>query len=174
MTYDNPEIDDPLWPYILTERLKPYMPYVNYWWKHLDLHKFYNTGITELNAPDAPGLCVRFTRTALRSPIKGVQAFPFVGTAYLQLANIRGGACKMVERVCMDGKLSISGYTIIEKHNLPSILSQGQWIAFVPTYILVDIEHNIGQWIYVTQPELSKLVNGIVPLSIKNKALGKI
>jgi hypothetical protein len=169
-TNDTPGLDDPIFPFIVRHRLEPYIPAVRDWWSHVVDHTFDNTGVFDIDGP--PGLCVRFTRTAVRSPIKGVQAFPFVYTGYLQLTNIQGGALKMIERVCHAG-LSIEEFTIIEKHNLPSTMQKGQFVAFIPTVVLEEIQF-LGQWLYFTHDEMIALCRGIIPESVKQKALLKI
>jgi len=168
---DRPGLDDPLWEYVLRERCEPYIAPVKKWWQEYDSIVFPETGIYAIeDAP--PGLSVRFTRTAIRSPIKGVQAFPLLLTGYLQLSGVQGGANKMIERVCARG-LEIDGITIIEKHNLPSTYMCGQFIAFVPTAIIKG-ERHIGRWVYFTDYELCSLINGKVTDSIKQKAVLKM
>lgn len=168
---DRPGLDDPLWEYVLRERCLPYIPRVKQWWTAIDSILFPETGIYALDdAP--PGLSVRFTRTAVRSPIKGVQAFPLLFTGYLQISGVQGGANKMIERVCARG-LEIDGITIIEKHNLPSTYMCGQFIAFIPTDVLKG-ERHIGRWVYFTDYELRSLVSGQVTDSIKQKAVLKM
>ena len=168
---DRPGLDDPLWEYVLRERCEPYISPVKKWWQEYDSIVFPETGIYAIeDAP--PGLSVRFTRTAIRSPIKGVQAFPLLLTGYLQLSGVQGGANKMIERVCAHG-LEIDGITIIEKHNLPSTYMCGQFIAFVPTAIIKG-ERHIGRWVYFTDYELCSLVSGKVTDSMKQKAVLKM
>lgn len=169
---DRPGLDDPIWPYILTQRLSPYIPRVREWWSNVESFVVNDTGIYELECDSAPGLMIRFTRTAKRSPIKGIQAFPFVCTGYLQLSGVQGGANKMIERVCMKG-LVIDEFSIIEKHNLPSTFQQGQFVAFVPTILLEDVE-KLGKWIYLTSVEMKALASNVVTDTVKQKVLLKI
>lgn len=171
--HDRPGIDDPLWDYVLIERLKPYIPYVRKWWDKLENFTTHDVGIYEIPTDGKLlGLKVRFTRTAIRSPIKGVQAFPFIPTIYLQISGVQGGANKMIERVCGKG-LEIEEFTIIEKHNLPSTLQQGQFIAFVPTEILSNTK-KLGVWLYFTKEEIDLIARGETNKAIKQKALLKI
>lgn len=170
MDYDiHAELDDPLWDFILAERLGPYIEPVREWWKHVHELTVQDTGSYAIkDAP--PGLMFRFTRSAVKSPIMGVQAFPFVTAGYLQLSGVKGGSTKMVNRICTKG-FTIEEFTIIEKHNLPSTYNQGQFIAFVPTEYLEAIKQNNGAWIYITRYEASRLLYGIVPKTLKNKVL---
>lgn len=167
-----PGLDDPIWPYILTQRLSPYIPKVREWWTNVESYAVNDTGIYELYDENAPGLMIRFTRTAKRSPVKGIQAFPFVCTGYLQLSGVQGGANKMIERVCMKG-LTIDEFTIVEKHNLPSTFQQGQFVAFIPTDLLKDTT-KLGIWLYLTPSEMKALASDAVVDTVKQKVLLKI
>jgi hypothetical protein len=114
----------------------------------------------------------RFTRTAKRSPIKDIQAFPFVPTAYLQMSGVQGGANKMIERLCYVDFM-IEEFTIIERHNLPSTYQQGQFVAFIPSILLQDITA-FGQWVYLSHDEMLAVVKGHVPFSLQEKAMLKL
>jgi hypothetical protein len=162
--------NDYLWENVLQIRLTPYIEPAREWWKKLPDMVFDTTGTYELNGP--PGFMMRFTRTAVRSPIKGIQAFPFVPTAFLQLSGVQGGVVKMIERVCMRG-VKIEEFTIVEKNNLPSTYNSGQIVAFIPSELLEDSKL-IGQWIYFTHYELEALVHGEIPNTVTQKALLKL
>lgn|SRR5262245_29531274 len=170
--HDRPGVDDPIWPYVLSQRLMPYIPFVREWWLHVAEYEPPGTGMEEL-VNTIPGLYIRFTRTAVRSPIHNVQTFPFTPTARLQLSGIQGGANKMVERVCLNNKFKIEEFTIICKSNLPSIFGAGQIVAFVPTDILENTE-KLGRWLYFTKEEIEALACEHVPLTVINKALLKL
>jgi hypothetical protein len=165
---DNEGLVDPVWEFLLRERLSDYIPAAREWWSHAQEYQFDRTGVTEGNGPN--GFMVRFTRTAYRSPIKGVQAFPFVPSVYLQLGKVQGGYVKMIERVCVKG-LTIDEFTIVMKCNLPSTFNQGQFLAIIPTEIL---EHkNTGLWVYVNHEEIKGLNEGIIPQSLLVKIADK-
>lgn len=169
---DRPGIDDPVWTYLLKTRLDPYIPHVRQWWQNVENFTVHDTGI--INIPNSPpGLQVRFTRTAVRSPIKGVQAFPFVPAAYLQITGVQGGSTKMIARVCDNNQFTIDEFTIICKSHLPSTFQQGQFLAFVPTEILEDTTL-LGQWFYLNAKELADMVRGTVPESVRQKGLLKL
>lgn len=168
---DRPGRDDPVWEYVLQTRLQPYIEHARKWWAAIEDMPVYDTGIYDI--PDSPpGMRMRFTRTAIRSPIRGIQAFPFVQTAYLQITGIQGGSVKMIDRVCLDNKFKIDEFTIVCKSNLPSTIQQGQLVAFIPTALLEDTKL-LGQWLYLKQEELSELVRGRVPESVVIKAMLK-
>lgn len=168
---DKPGLDDPIWDYVLESRLRLYIPAVRDWWDNVHTFSMVDTGVAEI-ACDTPGLYVRFTRTAIRSPIKGVQAFPFVPTGRLQLSGVQGGSTKMVERVCLGDRLKIDEFTIICKSNLPSTFGATQFVAFVPTEILEDT-YLLGRWIYFTIEECSLIARGETSDAIKLKAMLK-
>ena len=164
------KLDDPLWEYMLVTRLQPYIPAVRKWWSEYEQHELFDTGSAPLSYDDVEcpaGLYIRTTYTPARSPIKNVQAFPYVPTAYLQIVGVAGGANRMIERVCKNG-LMIDEFSIIEKHNLPSTVQQGQFVAFVPTNVLQGVK-KYGRYVYFTIPELIQMANGIIPGSAKMK-----
>lgn len=162
--------DDPIWEYTLGTKLVNYMPYIRAWWEHYSDIDVKHTGVYNVSdmingAPS--GLMYRVTNTPVRSPIKGVQAFPFIPVAYLQLTGISGGATRMVERVCMKG-MTIEEFTVVEKHNLPSTYHQGQFVAIIPTDVLGNVEQ-LGRFVYITLAEQVALSRGVVLDSIKLK-----
>jgi hypothetical protein len=124
--------------------------------------------------PDGPpGLMYRFTKSAKKSPIIGIQAFPLVPTPFLQISGISGGAVKMIERVCQDYKFHIDEFLIICKSNLPSTYNCGQFVAFIPEDIFIDTR-SAGQWMYLTATELMYLAAGHITKEIQDKAKLKI
>jgi hypothetical protein len=167
---DRPGLDDPIWEHVLKQRLLPYLDTVREWWKGVEDFSMIDTGMMELEC-ETPGLYVRFTRTAIRSPIRGIQAFPFVPTARLQISGIQGGSTKMIDRVCLNNKMKIDEFTIICKSNLPSTFNASQFVAFIPTELLES--KMLGIWLYFTQEELSLLAQGKTNEAIRHKALLK-
>ena len=162
--------DDPLWEYTLVRTLKPYIPAVQCWWKGYESMKIDGTGVQPIQYDTVscpPGLSMRMTSTPVRSPIKGVQAFPFVPTVYLNITSVPGGLVKMIERVCQKG-LEIDGFVIIEKHNLPSTYNKGQFVAFVPKDVLENTK-DLGKYVYLTTAELIQLAQGMCPRSVVGK-----
>lgn len=161
--------DDPIWEYTLVTRLMPYKEAVDKFWDNVDSIPVIGTGIYAI--PDSPpGLMYRVTNTPVRSPIKGVQIFPFVPTAYLQITGVAGGVNKMITRICKDGNIKLDKYTIVEKSNLPSTYHKGQFVAFIPTDIL-DGARRLGRWVYLTTPEMIGLVQGEVLTAVKQKVV---
>ena len=170
---NNPEIlDDPIWEYVLVTKLQEYLPAVRKWWEEYEKMQIMTTGILPIEYPDVqrpPGLFMRMTNTAVRSPIKHVQAFPFVPTSYLQIAGVPGGVNRMVERVCKND-FKLEEFTIIEKHNLPSTYQKGQIVCFVPTNVLGNTK-KLGKYIYLTMPEICALAAGTVPATVQDKCI---
>lgn len=162
--------DDPIWEYLLATKLQPYLPAVRKFWSEYENMKITTTGIQDLIYNDIdcpPGLQIRVTSTAVHSPIKHVQIFPFVPTSYLQISGVPGGALKMVDNVCRKG-LTLEEFTIVEKHNLPSTYHKGQILAFVPTTTLANAKE-LGKYVYLTVPELCSLATGVTPRSVQGK-----
>lgn len=167
---DIEKINDPIWEYTLRMRLVQYIPYVRRFWNNISNIEVIGTGVFKFDDDDAPaGLMYRVTNTPVRSPIKNIQIFPFVPTAFLKLSNIAGGVNRMVSRVCSSNQFIIDEFTIIEKSNLPSTYHQGQFIAFVPTKILSS-RQSLGRWVYLTTPEILALMQRQVPTSLAYKA----
>jgi hypothetical protein len=142
------------------------------WWADVANVSPSETGILELNYSEEqpPGLFQRFTRTPIRSPIRGIQAFPFVVAAYLQITGVAGGSTKLIQRLLVNRDFTLFEFTLIELHNLPSTFNQGQLIAFVPTEILDDVQ-SFGKWIYLTNEELSGLIRGVIFDTVRDKAI---
>lgn len=163
-------LDDPIWEYTVVSRLKPYIPAVKRWWSEYENLRVLGTGVFPIEYDDMenqPGLMMRMTSTPVRSPIKNVQAFPYVPTSFLQITGVPGGVNRMIERVC-DKNLEIEGMVIIEKHNLPSTYQKGQFIAFVPKEVLSGAQE-LGKYVYLTLQELSGLAQGICLKSVAAK-----
>jgi hypothetical protein len=170
MGLDETIYDDPIWEYTVVSRLQPYLPAVRKWWSNYENMKILTTGVCPIQYDDIevpPGLAMRMTSTPVRSPIKNVQAFPFVPSAYLQITGVPGGVNRMIERVCYNG-LKLEEFTIIEKHNLPSAYQKGQLICFVPTTVL-EGAREMGKYVYLTLQELCALAKGEVLSSIPGK-----
>jgi hypothetical protein len=168
-------LDDPVWDHVLRQRLEPYIPYARRWWQEIDELAPYDTGVYQIDydiEEQPPGLFFRFTRTPIRSPIKGIQAFPFVVAAYLQITGVPGGSTKLIQRKLMSREYKIDEFTCIDVHNLPSTFNQGQLVAFVPTDVYIDTQ-TIGKWIYLTDVEISGLIQGRVLNSVQVKAIKK-
>lgn len=167
------ELDDPVWDYVLASKLSGYLEDVRNFWNRIEDIAVNTTGVHEMSEvlqKPAPGLMYRVTNTPVRSPIKGIQVFPFVPAAYLDLPNVAGGASKMIHRVCLDAQFTLDEFTIIEKSNLPSTYHAGQFLAFVPTALLQDTTFK-GKWIYFTAEEMKDMLMGMVPVSAQNKLI---
>lgn len=162
-------LEDPIWDYMLNAKLQPYVEKVREFWQNIDTLEVTGTGVYPVIGTDVPsGLMYRTTNTAVRSPIKGVQVFPFVPVAYLNLTNVAGGANRMVSRVCAGNRFTIDEFTIVEKSHLPSTYHQGQFVAFVPTDILEGVKE-LGQWVYMTVPEMLSVKQGTPIKSVIDK-----
>jgi hypothetical protein len=162
--------DDPIWEYVVATKLQPYLPAVRRWWENYDKMQITSTGVFPIDYDDIecpPGLMMRMTSTAVRSPIKHVQAFPFVPSSFLQIAGVVGGVNRMIERVCHKG-LTIEEFTIIEKHNLPSSYQRGQLLCFVPSKVLEGTV-DLGKYVYMTVLELCSMAKGKLPQSVQAK-----
>lgn len=172
---ENAKYDDPIWEYVLNSKLQSYIEPARKFWNNIENLDIHGTGVypiqqQHVDCDPPPGFMYRVTSTPVRSPIKGIQVFPFVPVAYLQITNIAGGTNRMISRVCADRRFKIEEFTIIEKSNLPSTYHQGQFIAFVPTERLEQTSIQ-GKYVYLTQDEMIELCKGNVPLCIKEKVI---
>lgn len=162
--------DDPIWEYLVVTKLQPYLPAVRRWWSEYENMRITRTGIMPIEYKDMevpPGLQMRMTNTPVRSPIKNVQAFPYVPTSYLEITGVKGGVNRMIERVCFGG-FKLEEFTLIEKHNLPSTYNKGQFVAFIPTKVLEGAQE-LGKYVYLTVPELIGLAQGVVVRTVPGK-----
>lgn len=162
--------DDPVWEYCVATKVKPYIEAVKKWWDQYECMQVRGTGVFDFEVEGIdekdipPGLMVRITSTAVRSPIKNVQAFPFVPTSYLQIGGVPGGVNRMVERVCKKG-LVLDDIQCVEKHNLPSTYQKGQFIAFIPKAVY-EGSQKLGKYVYMTLTELCAMAKGTLPQSV--------
>jgi hypothetical protein len=162
-------LDDPVWPFVLRDRLRPYIIPVREWWATVD-ELDPAVGIFPIEHEEAPGLFYRFTNTKLRSPVRGVQVFPFVIASYLQITGVASGSTKLVSRLLAGQDFFMDEFVCLEIKRLPSMFNQAQLIAIVPTEQYFDTSRN-GSWVYLTKDELSLLIRGKVSAKIREKAI---
>lgn len=153
----NPSIDDPVYDAVLRGKLVPYIKAAKEWWAHKADVVTTESGSFALEGP--PGWTMKIARIPQHSPIKGVQAFPFVGTPALQLTHAAGGVRHMVQRVIGNG-ITIDGIVCLVRMNLTSTNQAGQFIAFVPEDELRNAPS--GRWIYFTPEEMMELTTGFL------------
>ena len=177
------------WDYILNSKLAEYIPAVHRFWDNITSMVIHGTGVYPVQGDDVPpGLMYRMTNTPARSPIKGVQVFPFVPVPYLHFTNVPGGASRMVSKVCAGGRFMIDGFVIVEKskafaiavvrlyqqisseRNLPATYHQGQFLAFIPEEVYSGAR-DAGRWIYFKLEEMQQLCSGNVPFTVKQKLI---
>jgi hypothetical protein len=165
-------LDDPVWPFILKQRLEPYLVYIRKWWASVEELTPFDTGVfpIEYSVDQPAGLFYRFTRASVRSPVRGIQAFPFVIAASLQISGVRGGSTKLVQWLLGNDDFTMDEFMLIELHNLPSIFNQSQAIAFIPIDMYIETRL-LGKWIYLTMDEISSLIRGEVTASVRQKAI---
>lgn len=158
------EPSDSDWEYIFVSKLMPYIACVKKWWRMCGDNEITSTGVSPMTFDDGTnvpaGLFVRTTATARRSPIKHVQAFPFIPTHYLPIYKVPGGMCRMIERVC-GRNIEIDGLKVIEKHNLPSTWHQGQFVALVPKEIYNNAQ-KLGRYMYLSKEEILSIADGFL------------
>lgn len=162
--------DDPVWEYVLSAKIQPYIIDARNFWGNISDIDVKGTGVFPVKDANA-GFMYRVTNTPVRSPIKGVQVFPFVPVPYLQITGVAGGASRMISRVCADNKFVFDEFTIIEKHNLPSTYHSGQFLAIIPTAVLEHRDELQGKYIYLTKEEMTSICTGTPADSLINKVI---
>jgi len=152
------ERNDKVFEYILIDILKPYTEAARDWWSKYANKAFpYTTSFPIKGAPI--GMYEKCCRSPRMSPLYGIQAFPIVRVAQLNLPRMTGGATKQVERIAKDG-LEIDEFTVIAKIGLQSTLRSGMFLCYVPTDRLRSATQM--RWVYLKPSEMLELVNGIV------------
>ena len=163
--------DDPIWEFIVRERLKPYIPYFREWWSHVSDIEQTSPGTYMISRPgtdDPAGMMYRVSPSAHHTLIKNIQVFTFVPVPYLQIRGVAGGVTKMVERVCGSG-IKMDEFTVLVKSNLKSTYNQGQILIIIPTDIY-EGRVSLGRYVYLSVEELEALCKGVVPKTVVVKA----
>lgn len=153
----SPPLDDPIWSWQLSSILTPYIKAASDWWEGIEFLEVKDTGVYKI--PVGPkGLMYRFTRSKNQSPIKGIQAFPFVPVPYLGLQQIKGGVSRLINKLCGDQNdpYVIDDIVCVAKDNLPLTFSRGQIIAFVPITVW-EAPDKAGVWVYITHEDMEVL-----------------
>ena len=146
--------------------LKPLMPYVKYFWEHLDDYQEMKTGSYPLLKGGSTGLMYRFAQNAQQSSVRGVQMYPFIRVRDLKLKRFMGSPYETVRRCCIYG-LSIDGFDVVFLPNLKGAYSDGQLIAFIPHEVMATRQRE--RWIHVNWEEIVALSKGEVPKTVKFK-----
>lgn len=157
---------DPIHEWVFRNKMEPYIEWAREWWLHRTEHTFFETG--SYPAEGAPiGMCVRFSRTLSHSPIKGIQAFPYVNAPYLQLHHSPGGSRRLVERLC--GMITIDEFTLIPKKYLHGTERTGQFICIVPTDLLAEEQGVRGRYVWFSGSDLISLSEGMCDKNIRER-----
>lgn len=165
------EINDDEWEEVIIGRLMPYLPSIRRFWEGYGETRFVETGMFPLSYGDLAtpaGLMVRTTATPARSPVKGVQAFPFVPARYLRLVSVPGGAAKMLQRVCANG-IEHEELVIIERHNMAGTYQRGEIVCAIPKDVMSGAR-SLGRFVYLTRAEAASLRRGVVEDTLRAKS----
>lgn len=166
MNEGTPELNLDAWERVLVDRLQDAIPIAKRFWaevKNLDVTR---TGVFPLSYAGETGVMVRITRAASKSPIRGIQAFPFLPADELKIATVPGGYKRMVKKVCKDS-MELDGIKIIEIENCRNTYTRGTVLALIPPERLND---RWERWMYITRDDAWALSRGEVPADIKKKS----
>jgi hypothetical protein len=164
---------DPVYEYILQAKLEPYIEWAKRWWTYWEDEVFFETGTYPAKGAP-PGTFIRFSRTLAHSAVRGVQAYPYVATPFLQLRHVPGGSRALVDRLCgrTEGFI-IDGIRCIERKNLHGTERNGQFIALVPV-TLVDaaaLEQRMvrGRYLWIRGEDILSLAAGICDTKMQRR-----
>ena len=157
---------DPVYEYLFMEKIEPFVERARMWWDGYEKEVFYGSGTYPLlNSPD--GLYIRFYRTPAHSPIKGIQAFPYVTTQYIDIQRVPGGLRKFLHQLCLSG-YKYKEFTLIEKMYLHGTERSGQFICIVPTNML-SVKNSMGRYVWMTPDDISNISLGIVTEKMRDR-----
>jgi len=159
--------DDPVFLYILIDKLQPYIQAARQWWADKEGHSFQTTSTFPIKW-GPPGFYEKCTRSPRQSPVYGIQAFPIVHVSHLQLPRMPLGAMSMVEKLTKDG-IEIEEFVIIGKSGLQSTSRLSLFLCIIPKKELEA--RSMSRWVYMRPNEMIELVSGAVPKSLVERLL---
>lgn len=156
---------DEVYGYMLQAQLEPYLEKAKEWWDNYDIKEFTHTGSFPIE--DGPnGMFIRFYRTPKQSPIKGIQAFPYVISNVIDIPKVPGGIRKFIHNTCAKG-YTIRDFTLIEKMYLHGTERSGQFICIIPNdKYIVGCE---GRFVWVSDGDIHDISSGFITKKIKDK-----
>ena len=147
---------DPTYEYIFRAKMEEYIERAREWWADYEEEDFYNTGTYPL--ADSPGgMFIRFYRSPSHSSVKGIQAFPYVTTAFINIPRVPGGLRKFIHDLCLEG-YQIEEFTLIEKMYLHGTERSGQFICIIPTELLN--KGTKGRYVWLSLDDIINLSMG--------------
>lgn len=152
------------WERVLYDRIINLIPIAKEFWDNINDLDFYRTGSYPIPGYEKESMMYRITRTADRSPIKGIQAFPFVPSANLMISD--KGLKQMIKRVC-GSDMVVEGMKLVEIDKCHFTYARKQVIAFIP---VERLNKRWERWMYVSMYDAYKLSVGIVTDEIQKKA----
>ena len=166
MSKDTP-IDDPVFRYVLMDKLQPYIAAARKWWAEKEGRSFLTTSTFPLKW-GPPGMYEKCTRSPRMSPIYGIQAFPVVNVSYLDLPRMPLGAMSMVEKIAKEG-IEIDEFVIVSKSGLQSTNRAGLFLCII---LKEELEsRSMSRWVYMRPNDILELANGIVSKDLIERIL---
>ena len=165
-TNRTPDLDTDAWERVLVDRLKHLVPVAERFWANVSSLEVNRTGSFPLQGEESSKMMVRITRAASKSPIKGIQAFPFLPADELRISLVPGGYKRMIKKV-LGEEMELDGMKILEIENCRNTYTRGTVIAFIPPERL---KARWERWMYVSLDDAWALSRGEVPDAIQHKA----
>lgn len=161
-----PDLNRDAWERVLVDRLQHLVPVAERFWANVANIDVNRTGSFPLPGEEDSKMMVRITRAASKSPIKGIQAFPFLPADELRVSLVPGGYKRMIKKV-LGEEMELDGMKILEVENCRNTYTRGTVIAFIPPERL---ETRWERWMYLTRDDAWALARGAVPKGIQIKA----
>ena len=161
-----PDMNPEEWERVLVDRLSGAVPVARRFWEEVSRLDVNRTGVFPIPYAGETGMMMRITRAASMSPIKGIQAFPFMPADELRLSGVPGGYKRMIKKVCGE-EMEIDGMKVIEVENCRNTYVRGTVLACIPPDRL-----NL-RWerlMYLTRDDAWALARGEVPKGVRLKA----
>ena len=156
---------DVVYEYMFKDKMMPFIEVAREWWQSYESLMFDSIGsMPLLNDKDVSGIFVRFYRTPAQSTIKGIQAFPYIPTQYIDMLRVPGGIRKYIHDICVNGYM-IDEFILIERMYLHGTERSGQFICIIPQRMLIAE----GKYVWLTRNDILELSVGNVTTAMRNR-----
>jgi hypothetical protein len=161
---------DPVYEYVFQNKMEPYIAWAKEWWKTWQEKTYFETGTYPPGDGAPRGLFIRFSRTLAHSPVRGVQAFPYVSVPYLNLHHVPGGIRRFVDELCHSG-FTLHGMVLIERRYLHGTERNGQFICIVPQELFTELDGRMvkGRYVWLSGDDILTIASGVIDGRIQRR-----